>query len=311
MAAHGKGDARELMLAALAGTAAIAIAKLVAAGLSGSVTMMAASVHSIADTTNRAMLLLARWKPENVDRQPLGLARESYFWAFMLALMLFFLGGWIAISEGIRSLAEPHSEPGSQLLPLLVIVLSLGFEAASFWVAARQLRKTRGEQSLKDALFGGMDPTIPIVLLESTGKMLSLIVALIAVITTWLSGSRVSDSVGSIVIGVLLCAIGLSLAHDTRSLMLGGSAHAEMRRKAAELACSVEGVQEVTQSVTVQLGSGTSLLALQIRLSADLPVERAQQVIDAIEARVQSEMPEVKRILIEPEDDWSPQSKRA
>jgi cation diffusion facilitator family transporter len=313
MAGHGKGDPRKVVLAAMLGNAAIALAKFVAAFLSGSITMLAEGVHSVADTANQGLLLLGMGlsKKDDWDRYPLGRAKESYFWAFIVALMLFFLGGVFAVYEGIHKLTEAEHEPGSQLWPVMVLLLAICFEAGSFYVAMREFQKSRGSKTIKEALFGAKDPTIPIVLLEDTGAILGLVVALIAVIATWTTGSSIADGVGSIVIGVLLCSIGLSLAHDTRSLLLGESATPEMRQKALELARGTEGVEDVTQLIAMHLGPDTVLLALKIRLRAAMPVEEVEKVIDQLEARIRAEIPEMKSIFVEPDSDWEPPVKPA
>jgi cation diffusion facilitator family transporter len=308
MAGHGGGNAREVVLAAMLGNGAIAIAKFVAAYISGSITMLAEGVHSVADTANQALLLLGMGlaKKPDYDRYPLGRAKEAYFWAFIVALMLFFLGGVFAIYEGVHQLAEKDHVPGSQLVPVIVLSLSICFEGGSFWVAFREFQKSRGDRPLKEALFGGKDPTIPIVLLQVTGAMLGLIVALIAVVTSWVSRSAVADGVGSIVIGVLMCAIGISLAHDTRSLLLGESATPEMRKRALELARGTPGVEDVTQLMTLHLGPDTVLLALKIRLRSGMSVEEIEVVVDDLETRVRAEIPAMKRIFVEPDGDWEP-----
>lgn len=313
MAGHGKGDPRKVVLAAMLGNGAIAIAKFVAAFFSGSITMLAEGVHSVADTANQGLLLLGMGlsKKPDWDRYPLGRAKESYFWAFIVALMLFFLGGVFAVYEGIHKLTETEHEPGSQIVPVIVLVLALFFEGGSFFVAMREFQKSRGTKPLTEALFGAKDPTIPIVLLEDTGAMLGLVVALIAVITTWATGSSVADGVGSIIIGVLLCTIGLALARDTRSLLLGETITPEMRKKALELARGTNGVEDVTQLIAMHLGPDTVLLALKIRLRAGMPVEDVEKVIDDLEARIRAQIPEMKSIFVEPDSDWEPPAKTA
>jgi cation diffusion facilitator family transporter len=313
MAPLGTGEPRKLVLAAIAGNAAAAIVKGLAAAASGSVTLLAEAVHSVADTANQALLLLgiALAKRRRAGRYSLGRAGESYFWALIATLMLFFVGGCFAIWRGVNELVEPEQAAGSQLVPLLVLLLAISCQSAGSWVALREIQTTRGERPLKDALLGSNDPTIRIVLLQHTGGMLGSIVALIAVITTWLSGSAISDGVGAVVIGVLLCVIGLSLAHDTRSLLLGEGATLELRQKALELARATEGVDEVTRIESVELGLNAILLALEIRLRDEIVVEQAEQALAAIEARIRRELPEIKHVFVEPDTDWEPRSKRA
>jgi cation diffusion facilitator family transporter len=310
LALPGKGDARKVVLAAMIGNGLIAIAKFVAAFFSGSITMLAEGVHSVADTANQALLLLGMGLSKREDRElyPLGRAKESYFWAFIVALMLFFLGGVFATYEGIHKLMQTGEAPGSQLVPVIVLSLSIVFEAGSFLVAYREFQKARGDTPLKEALFGGKDPTIPLVLLEDTGAMLGLVIALVAVTTTWVTGSPIADGVGSIVIGVLLCVIGVVLAHDTRSLLIGESATPSMRRRALELASETDGVEAVTQLISMHLGPDTVLLALKVRFRQGMTIREAEGVINALEARIRGELPQMKRIFVEPDGDWAEQA---
>jgi cation diffusion facilitator family transporter len=307
MAGHGKGDARKVVLAALFGNLGISIAKFVAAWLSGSITMLAEGVHSVADTCNQGLLLIGMNLAlrRDADRYPLGRAKESYFWAFIVSLFLFFLGGVYAIYEGIHKLAEGGGhEAGSPLVPVIVLVVSIVLESGSFYVAFREFNRSRGTRPFREALFSGKDPTIPVVLLEDTGAMLGLVFALIAVLATWLTGSPYADAIGSITIGVLLCAIGVVLAHDTRSLLIGEGATPEMRQKTLALARACEGVEDVRQLLTMHLGPDSILAALKVRFRPGLGLEDVERITDTIEERIRSEIPQMTRIFVEADSDY-------
>jgi len=306
MGAPGKGDPRKVVLAALLGNAGIAVAKFVAAWLSGSITMLAEGVHSVADTANQALLLVGMGLSKKLDpeRYPLGRAKERYFWAFIVSLMLFFMGGVYAVYEGVHKLGARPEAHGSPLVAVIVLVVSLGLESGSFFVAMREFNKARAGRPFYEALFRGKDPTIPVVLLEDTGAVLGLAIALVAVVTTWLSGSQAADAVGSIAIGVLLCVIGLTLARDTRSLLIGESATPETRRRALELARSTPGVADVTQLLSMHLGPDTVILALKVRFSPGIAVEEVERITDAIEDRIRNEMPQMTRIFVEADSDY-------
>jgi len=306
MSGHGKGDPKKVVIAALAGNLGIAIAKFVAAGLSGSVTMLAEAVHSVADTCNQGLLLLGMIlsKKNDPERYPLGRAKESYFWPFVVSLMLFFMGGVYAVYEGIHKLSHPFGEPGSLIAPVIVLVISIGLESGSFYVAFREFNRTRGTLPIHKALFRGKDPTIPLVLLEDAGAMVGLVVALIAVAATWFTGSGVADGIGSVVIGVLLCGIGITLARDTRSLLIGEAATAEVKAKVLVLARSVPGVEAVTQLLTLHLGPDSILLALKLRFRPGMLLEEVERVTDAVEEKIRAELPQVKRIFVEADSDY-------
>jgi len=298
---------QKVVLAAMSGNAVITIAKFVAALLSGSVAMLAESVHSLADTANQALLLLGGHLGKRSDpiRHPLGRATEIYFWGFVVAMMLFLLGGVFALYEGIHKLFAPPVKPGAPWVSLIVLVVSIACEATSFMIAFREFLKQKGARPVREALFAGKDPTIPIVLLEDTGALLGLLVALTAVLTTWLTGSPWPDAIGSIIIGALLCVIGFVLARDTKSLLIGEGASPEDRRAALAAIEGTPGVEAVTQMLTYHLGPDTALLALKVRFCRDLTVPQLEAAVDALEANVRAKVPIMKRIFVEPDGDYA------
>jgi cation diffusion facilitator family transporter len=301
-----KSGHQKVVLAAMSGNAAIMLAKAVAAMLSGSVAMLAEAVHSLADTANQALLLLGAHLGKKSDpvRYPLGRATEVYFWAFVVAMMLFLLGGVFAVYEGVHKLLVPPHEAPALLLPLIVLGISMACEGASFAVAYREFKRQRGSRALRVALFAGKDPTVPIVLLEDTGALLGLVLATAAVVTTWLTGSHLPDALGSIAIGLLLCTIGILLARDTKSLLIGEGATEEARRQALAAIQRTPGVVAVTQMLTYHLGPDTVLLALKVRFAPDLSVAEVEQAVDDLEARVRTQVPIMKRIFVEPDGDY-------
>lgn len=304
--AGGGGDPKKVVLAALFANGGIAIAKFVAAWLSGSVAMVAEGVHSVADTSNQALLLVgmglaARRDP---DRFPMGRAAEQYFWAFIVSLILFFLGGVYALYEGVHKLMEPDSAPGSLIVPVVVLVIAIALEGKSFQVAIREFNRQRGDRPVKQALFRGRDPIIPVVLLEDAGALFGLIIALIAVGVSWLTGSTVADGVGSIVIGLLLCGIGVILAYETHGLIIGEGVTPEDRRLALELARQTDGVEDVTQLLSLHLGPDSAILALKVKFPKGITVEEVEAITDAVESRVREKLPHMKRIFIEPDSDY-------
>jgi len=306
MKTHGKEGAKKVVLAALAGNLGIAIAKFVAAKLSGSTAMLAEGVHSLADTGNQGLLLvgMSLSQQSRPDLYPLGREKESYFWAFIVALLLFFVGGVFAVYEGAHKLfAEPEAS-GPAFIPLAVLGVSLAMEGGSFFVASREFNKTRGKLTFFEALFRGKDPTVPVVLLEDTAAMFGLVIAFVSIGVSWLTHSQLPDAIGSILIGVLLCGVGLLLASDTRSLLLGEGVVPEVRAKTIALIEGTEGVLKVTQFLSMHLGPDAIVLALKVRFRPKMPVEEVERVIDDVEARVRADQPEMKKIFIEPDSDY-------
>ena len=306
---HGGGNPRKVVMAALAGNLFITIAKFVAAYLSGSITMIAEGVHSLADTANQGLLLVGMVLSARKDplRFPLGKSREIYFWAFIVSLLLFFLGGVFAIVEGVSKLRGGHHDHGSLIAPVIVLGVSALAEGASFFVAFKEFQKTRAGKPFFQALFGGKDPTIPLVLLEDTGAMLGLLIALIAVVLSWVTGSSAIDAIGSIVIGALLCSIGILLAKDTHGLLIGEGVSEEVRRQVIALAKSVDGVEDVTQVLSLYLGPDNVLIALKVRFPGTLVVSELEKVTQALEKKLRAAHPELKRIFVEADSSYDPE----
>lgn len=298
---------KKVVLAALAANGGIALVKLVVAALSGSATMLAEAVHSVADTANQALLLVgmtlaARTNPA---RYPLGRESERYFWAFVVSLTLFLLGGVFAIFEGVHKLRAVHEgPPASFLWPLVVLGVSLVLEASSFTVAMREFQTERRGRPFFEALFAGKDPTIPVVLLEDTGAVIGLLVAVIALVVSLVTGSSLPDGIGSIVIGLLLCCVGFALAYDTHGLLIGESASPELRAEALALAQATPGVDAVTQLLSMHLGPDSILLALKVRFRRELTVAEVEAAIDTLEERIRAAIPAMKRIFVEPDGDY-------
>jgi cation diffusion facilitator family transporter len=294
-------DSRKVVLAALAGNVAIAACKFGAAYLSHSTATLAEAVHSLADTGNQALLLVGMrlaMRPAD-ERFPFGRASERYFWPFVVALLLFSVGGAFAIFDGIAHLLHPPHEPYARGWSYGVLGISLLFEAISFAVAFGEFRKLTGGRSLRRTLIDSRDPTIPLVLAEDTTAMAGLVLALAAVGASQATGDSVWDPIGSIVIGVLLCAVALGLAWITHGLLIGEGASAADQARVLELARGVEGVESVTQLLTMHLGPDVVLLALKVAFRPTLSVGDVEQVTNRIEASIREHLPQMRKIFIE------------
>jgi divalent metal cation (Fe/Co/Zn/Cd) transporter len=174
----------------------------------------------------------------------------------------------------------------------------------SFSVAFREFNKTRGSKGFLAALFDSRDPTIPVVLLEDTGAVFGLGFAFIAVIVTTITGDSRWDGVGSIVIGTLLCVIGVALARDTRSLLIGEGITEEMRQQVLAIAGQAPSVLEVRQLLSLHLGPDSVLLALKVRFAPELAVKDLEHAINELEARIRAEIPQMKKIFVEPDSAY-------
>jgi len=306
MKSHSKSNAHKVVIAALLGNFGIAVAKFVAAWLSGSTAILAEGVHSLADTGNQGLLLIGMSlaKQHRPERYPLGRDKESYFWAFIVALLLFFVGGVFAVYEGLHKLFVVEASHGSLLIPLGVLAVSLLMEGGSFWVAFKEFNKSRGNAAFFKALFSSKDPTIPVVLLEDTAAVFGLVIAFLAIGISALTHDPMADAVGSIVIGCLLCTVGLILARYTRSLLLGEGVAPEVRDRTVALVEGTTGVIKVTQFLSMHLGPEAVILALKVRFEPKMALEEIEHVIDDIEARVRAAEPAMSKIFVEPDSDY-------
>lgn len=294
-------DSRKVVLAALAGNVAIAACKFAAAGLSHSTATLAEAVHSLADTGNQALLLLGMSlaaRPAD-ERFPFGRAGERYFWPFVVALLLFSVGGAFAVFDGVEHLLHPPVGSHSRAWSYAVLGASLALEGGSFRVAWREFRHLARGRSLREALLDARDPTIPLVLAEDTTALVGLVLALLAVGASGLTGQAFWDPIGSIVIGVLLCFVAVVLARITHGLLIGESATPEDQQRVLAIASSIDGVDRVTQLLTMHLGPEVVLVAMKIAFRPTLAVDQIEDVTNRMEAAIRAAMPHMRKIFVE------------
>lgn len=301
MSAGAGADSKKVVIAALAGNMAIAACKFGAAFLSGSTATLAEAVHSVADTGNQGLLLvgmrLAARPPD--ARFPFGRSGEKYFWPFVVALMLFSVGGAFAVYDGVDHVLHPHHEHGSRWWSYGVLGVSLAMEAMSFRVAWGEFKVLAKGRHWLTAVREARDPTIPLVLAEDTTALIGLTIAFVAVLASHLTGQDFWDPVGSIFIGLLLAVVAIALARLTHSLLIGASADPEEEGQALEITEGVEGVEKVTQLLTFHVGPDVAILSMKIAFKKGMVVEDVEEVINEIERRVRSQMTTMRKIFIE------------
>ncbi|HEX4513449.1 MAG TPA: cation diffusion facilitator family transporter [Polyangiaceae bacterium] len=314
MAAEGS---RKVVIAALAGNVAIAVCKFGAAIVSGSTATLAAAVHSVADSGNQGLLLLGIYLASRpaTPRYPFGRASERYFWPFVVALILFSLGGAFAIYEGVHHLLEGvdaitiidhtvmgvHLHFSSNVVNYVVLGTSFFFEAMSFRVAFREFRETTHGKPILKAFFEARDPTVPLVLAEDTTALFGLGLALAAVVLRATTGLAFFDPLGSVLIGVLLACVAIMLASVTHGLLIGKTVTDEDRAKVVEIAQGVPGVERVTQLLGIHLGPDVVVLALKVAFTPKTTVEIVEETTNEMERRLRKELPHMKKIFIEPD----------
>jgi cation diffusion facilitator family transporter len=294
------------ILAALAANAGIAVAKFVGFLFTGSSSMLAESVHSLADTSNQGLLLLGQKSSQRraTKEHPFGFGRERYFYSFVVALMLFTLGSAFALYEGIHKVQHP--EPlSTPLIAVIILVVAFGLEGYSFMTAMGESRKIKGDVSWWGFIRQSRTPELPVVLLEDTGALFGLVFALAGVGLSVLTGDPVWDGIGTITIGALLGVIAIILIVEMKSLLIGeGATDAELDTIVAELARGR--VERVIHIRTQYLGPDELLVAAKLALTPNLDLADVAQAIDDAEARVRAKVPKARLIYLEPDLDRQP-----
>jgi cation diffusion facilitator family transporter len=305
------GNSKKVVFAAMAGNGLIAVSKLAAGIFTGSTAMISEAVHSAADTANQGLLLfgMRRAARRPTKLHPLGYAPESYFWPFLVAIVIFLLGGVFALYEGIHGFiagSEDHATDASPIWNYAVLGLAIVFEAVVFIVALKEFRKTKGDTRALAFMRETKDPTIPVVLMEDLAALLGLVIALIAVALAHQTGWFGWDYIGSIAIGVLLCGVAYLLARETHSLLLGESVSPAIRQRVLDLVEADPQVSDVSQLISMHRGPQDVLLALKVHFLQSLGVDEVEAAIERIEISVRKELPEMKHIFIEPDAHYDP-----
>jgi cation diffusion facilitator family transporter len=297
------GGGTKAILAALAANAGIAVAKFVGFVFTGSSSMLAESVHSLADTSNQGLLLLGQKQSRRKATQehPFGFGRERYFYSFVVALLLFTLGAAFAVYEGIHKIEHP--EPlTTPLIAVLILVVAIGLETYSFVTAIRESRHIKGSRSWWGFIRQSRTPELPVVLLEDTGALVGLVFALAGVGLAVITGDPVWDGIGTLAIGVLLGVIAMILIVEMKSLLIGeGATETELGQIVTELVAGE--VERVIHIRTLYLGPDELLVAAKLALRPNLTVADVAKAIDDAEARVRAKIATARLIYLEPDLD--------
>jgi cation diffusion facilitator family transporter len=302
------GGGRAAIIAALLANAGIAVAKFVGYLITGSSSMLAESVHSVADTSNQGLLLLGgkRAQREATQEHPFGYGRDRYFYSFVVALLLFSLGSVFALYEGVHKLSA-HEPLSSPLVAIAILLVAIVLETLSLRTAVRESRPLKGNGSWWQFIRQSKNPELPVVLLEDTGALLGLVFALGGVGMAVLTADPVWDAIGTLGIGTLLGVIAIILIVETKSLLIGeGATPAELSRIRAAMVGG--GVERVIHLKTQYLGPDELLIAAKIAVPATMPTIEVARIIDLAEVRVRGAVPAARMIYLEPDLDRTPAS---
>jgi cation diffusion facilitator family transporter len=291
------------IVAALAANIGIAVTKFIAFLLTGSSSMLAESIHSVADSGNQGLLLVGgrRAKREATPEHPFGYGRERYIYAFIVSIVLFSLGGLFALYEAYHKAAEPHPIESWQWVPVAVLVAAIVMEGFSFRTAIKESNLIRGDQSWVRFIRRAKAPELPVVLLEDFGALIGLVFALFGVGMTLITGNGIWDAAGTAMIGVLLVIIAGTLAIETKSLLLGEGADPKEVAAIEKAVAAGPEVERIIHMKTLYLGPEELMVAAKVAVSPCDSAESLARGINAVEARIRTAVPIARVIYLEPD----------
>lgn len=290
------------IFAALGANVGIATTKFIAAAVSGSASMLAEAIHSVADSGNQVLLLIGgkRSAREASKTHPFGYGRRRYVYAFMVSIVLFSVGGMFSILEGVSKLSEPH-ELENAWLPLAVLGVSILLESFSLFTALRAAKEERGRTSLAKYIRHAKSPELPVVLLEDMAALLGLVFAFVGVGMTVLTHDAIWDAIGTLAIGLLLVAVAIILGIETSSLLIGEGATDKDEDAIVEALSKSPGVEKIIHMKTLYLGPDELMLAAKIAVPAKASAQDIAKTIDDAEVNVRKAVPITRVIYLEPD----------
>ncbi len=296
------GGGKRAIIAALLANLGIAITKFIAWAISGSASMLAEAVHSVADTGNQALLLLGSRKSKRVPdaEHPFGYGRERYVYAFVVSIILFSIGGVFSLYEGANKLAEPHAL-SNEWIPLLVLLVAIGLESFSLRTAVKESNLIRGKESWIQFIRHAKAPELPVVLLEDVAALTGLVFAFLGVGLTVITGDSMWDAIGTLAIGVLLVLVAVILGIETKSLLIGEGARPADTTAIRDAINADPEVESLIHLKTLYLGPEEMLVAAKVTFSPKKKLTEVADAIDALEARVRAAVPVARVIYIEPD----------
>ena len=291
---------KRVIFAAFAGNFAIAVTKFAAAAYTGSSAMLSEGVHSLVDTGNQALLLygLKRAGRPADKTHPFGYGKELYFWAFVVAILIFAVGAGVSLYEGIERVRHP-TPVSSPIVNYVVLGLALIFESGCWYVAWKEFNATRGEQPIMAAIRRSKDPAIFTVLLEDSAALLGLLIALIALIFSELLDMPVLDGVASIGIGCVLALAAIILAYETKGLLIGEAADPVLDKGIRRVLAAQRHIERVNEVLTLHQGPRTILVTVSLDFRDSITADQVEGVVSDIEERIRRIDPAIGRVFIE------------
>lgn len=294
-------DSGRAILYALGANFAIAATKYAAAAITGSSAMLAEAVHSTADCANQVLLLfgMRRARREADQDYPLGYGKETYFWSFMVAVLLFSVGGLFSLYEGWHKLdaPQPVSRP---LVALGVLAFGIVAESFSMWGAMREVDKARGAKNLWQWLRTTRNSELVVIFGEDFAALVGLVLAFAAVLATWLTGNALFDALGTLAIGVLLVMVALALSRQVKKLLVGQGVEPAVRDEMRRFLAAQAPVAEVLDLLSLHMGEQV-MVAVKARMRPQPSVDALAESINAVEAAFKARFPQVRWVFFEPD----------
>jgi cation diffusion facilitator family transporter len=297
----GHGDSTAALLAAFAANMGIAVAKFVGFLITASSSLLAESIHSVADAGNQGLLALGGRRAQRPPSplHPFGYGRSRYFYAFVVAMVLFSLGGLFAIYEGWHKISDPH-EISSPAVAFSILGVAIALEAFALRTAMKNSRGPKGEKGWIRYIRTSRSPELPVLLLEDAAALCGLILATVGIALSVLTDNPLWDGVGTLAIGVLLVLVAIVLALEMHSLLLGEAADQETLGKIEAAFAESPHVQRLIHILTQHIGPEELLVAAKLEFAPSLTVPELAGAIDAAERRVRSAVPIATLIYLEP-----------
>ncbi|MGI9481756.1 MAG: cation diffusion facilitator family transporter [Hyphomicrobiales bacterium] len=293
-------NSKKVIYAALFGNALIAVTKFSASVYTGSSAMLSEAIHSLVDTGNQGLLLfgLKRARLPADEDHPFGYGRELYFWAFVVAILIFAVGAGVSIYEGISKVQHPH-EVTSPMVNYIVLALSMVFEGVALYIAVSEFNKSRGKLGFVQAVRQSKDPATFTVVFEDAAAMMGLIIAFVGLLLAEYLNMPVLDGVASIGIGCILAVTAIFLAYETKALLIGEGARPEVEEGVRGIISEEKTVRHLNELRTMHMGPEDVLLALSIDFFDHYKAGTVERTIFRIEKAIKAQFPEIKRLYIE------------
>jgi cation diffusion facilitator family transporter len=296
-----------VVFAALAGNGAVAVVKFIAAFWTGSSAMLSEAIHSSVDTADQALMLYGlnrAERPPDSDH-PLGYGRELYFWSFTVALLIFTLGAGFTAYEGVRNVLAPHAFT-DPYVSYIVYAASAIFEGVSWTFALLEFRRAKGELGYYDAMRNSKDPPAFIVLFEDSAALLGLLIAAAGTFAADRLQMPVLDGVASIGIAAVLGATALVLARESKGLLIGEAASAELRDAVMRTSREIDGIERAQVVFSVHMAPDQVVIAMSLEFRDTMTADEIEAAVDALEARIQERHAEVIAVFVKPEHKSQP-----